>query len=571
MGKSKKISKYTTIARAKGIEIPNKPVMLNCWVKNVSRPLMAKLDDGGFEFVGNAVLEDESGYTIETTSLSREKHDRLRHYMRSGSKIDVLGKINQIPLGKSYAGQYENFIELQHTRPGDTPLRILKANLQEKKIIEEFISSIQDIGNRKDAFILLRLIREEVLARFNIAGVDDDDVYSDCLDIMICQAYSCGFLQNTPGKLHVAVIGPSASGKKILWLIAALLNVKSEEAQATRTTPAGITAAMKKVKNDWALEIGKIPLADHGVFGMQDFDKNKKIDELLSIFGPVMEDGKCIISGVANQTIAARTAIYIDLNKRSDMTLDARYTGSVIEDTKLPIYILSRFDLIVELKKNISQQFTKGIELFKIKKTRRKKSYIAKFSKKKNIPVNRFLKLLSAYINSEYQSVDSTPVNKYMMEKYEQIYKLNKDHIELIPELAQFNMRFLNSIEKLTHSLTRLQFQKKCNKAAVDKALHLLQHKLEFIQNFSKWFTLPQYKTTGSKALAFWLCEQYGKKRFTIKKAYSLYSDKGKPCGSIKIRTFRTWVEKHIKSTGHNKWRVPDDLYEEFQNLHAIN
>jgi site-specific recombinase XerD len=45
---------------------------------------------------------------------------------------------------------------------------------------------------------------------------------------------------------------------------------------------------------------------------------------ILEILGTVMEDGKCIISKAGNATFPAETAIYIDLNRTSDLILDRK-------------------------------------------------------------------------------------------------------------------------------------------------------------------------------------------------------------------------------------------------------
>ena len=73
--------------------------------------------------------------------------------------------------------------------------------------------------------------------------------------------------------------------------------------------------------------------------------------EVIEVFSPVMEDGKCIIAKAGKKEFLAETGIYIDINRLSDKSGDESTRSNVFKDTSLPNHIISRFDYIAELKK----------------------------------------------------------------------------------------------------------------------------------------------------------------------------------------------------------------------------
>ena len=547
---------YTPIENVQSIESDGE--IIKVWVRNLwlDEIWQEKTAKDKYKAKSSALLKDQDGNKIETTEFSKTTYFELREYKRKGLPIEVLAKVVKSEK-KDY---FLNKLELLSHRIGDLPLRQIQASRNEIKLVQKFLAAIAAEFKKGNRWGLLEEIRNYVIEDLQIVGTEIDDLYSDSIDAIICQAFSAGKIGNTNGKINTCIIGPPAGGKKLLWLIAKQINYVSEEAQAIRVTPAGITASMSKYP-----ELGSIPLANKGVFGIQDFDKCEEKEELLPIFSDVMEDGKVVVTGVYKFEFEAETAIYLDINRLSDLYLDKNTFKNVTVDTSLPTNILSRIDFIAEFKNNPDLQDQKASQVFTNPSDRKKrKSILAEFSIKNGIKTDRFIKLIVAYVMTEMKNVNTESVNKYMIDKFSQISAANKNNLDKIPELAMFQMRLANSFKKFVHSLTRIQLLDESNHDAVDIALNLLSRKLDFLKNINKNFSVPKYRKTGKWPFAKWIVDNYGKNTFAPEDVIKKYKKKGCPCGKVSVRTLRYWITDFAYKEEQNIWKIEDHIVEKF-------
>jgi hypothetical protein len=197
----------------------------------------------------------------------------------------------------------------------------------------------------------------------SIQGLDRAGELLVSLEAIIVQAFSDGWVNNCSGKVHTLVIGAPAVGKKLLTEAAQCLNPTFQEAHPSKATAAGVCSTALQQEGKWVAKPGYLPLADRGVFAIQDFHsvKNAQREKLLGIFNMVMEDGRVIDSTAARQTHPALTSIHLDTNKRSDLFPDSQLRGETIiakrlDDIRIPMTILSRFDFVIDIPRDTERQ-----------------------------------------------------------------------------------------------------------------------------------------------------------------------------------------------------------------------
>lgn len=400
-----------------------------------------------------------------------------------------------------------------------------------------------------------------MINKHNIVGTDKDDRYLDSIEAMICQSVSIGKINNSNGKIHTCIIGPPSIGKKIFALIAHSLNIVAREIQASTWSVPGIIGSCKNKNGDWKVEVGYISAASQGVFIVQDIDKSKDLSSLFEAISPTMEDGIASVSKSGKAVFEAETSIHIDLNKKSHLTSQNGNTLDVFEDTGLSTYIISRFDFICEFPKDVFRQFDNARTAFrKAKQGIKKLSKIEKYCNKHGLDLNRFLKVMTAYLIETYSDIDKSAVYDYIENKYEQIIQANTQNLHKLEYFPDFQMRFRNSVDKFVDALTRLQLSDTANTATVDKAFHLLSRKLEFLKSMDRALTLPIFKTNGPEALAAWLYEKYKDKKFEPEKAFNRYKKAGFPGGEVKSRQFRNWLKVIAVKKSNKKWRLKKEI-----------
>jgi len=149
------------------------------------------------------------------------------------------------------------------------------------------------------------------------------------------------------GDLNVLLIGDPGTAKSQLLQYVARIAPRGLYTSGRGTTAAGLTAAVLRERGGgMTLEAGALVLADKGVACIDEIDKMRPEDRV-AIHEAMEQHTVSVAKGGIVATLNARTAILAAANPSL-----GRYDPyrTVVENTPLPVTILSRFDLIFVLR-----------------------------------------------------------------------------------------------------------------------------------------------------------------------------------------------------------------------------
>jgi len=149
------------------------------------------------------------------------------------------------------------------------------------------------------------------------------------------------------GDLNVLLIGDPGTAKSQLLQYVARIAPRGLYTSGRGTTAAGLTAAVLRERGGgMTLEAGALVLADKGVACIDEIDKMRPEDRV-AIHEAMEQHTVSVAKGGIVATLNARTAVLAAANPSL-----GRYDPyrTVVENTPLPVTILSRFDLIFVLR-----------------------------------------------------------------------------------------------------------------------------------------------------------------------------------------------------------------------------
>jgi hypothetical protein len=557
---------YTSIEDALGIQENNIVVKVWCHIKKLDERKHAPKGNN-FKFSSTVTFTEDYNDVLESKPVSLTRYNYISNKNKIGEPIEVIGKLVKEEL-KAKKGEDPfsiNKIRIQRIRSGDSPLRIAKASQDEIELVEKFIKKIKKGSLKTNKLYILNTLKNTIAAKCKIKGLDKNAKFSDSLETMIVQAFSFGNSKGFNDKIHVCVIGPSSSGKKLFMHAGHFLNYISEEAQPGALSIPGITGDCYKEGNRWLVSKGAIPLANGGLFGIQDLDKSDIMNKVFEVFAPVMEEGVCIIKKAGKKKYIAKSGIYFDINRLSHKTGDNSTKENTNIDTQLPNHIISRSDYICDFPKNAKLQFKIAKEIARSKSDNAIiNDYIYKFCKKHNFnDVERFVKLLVAFITENYNQIDTSKIDKLIESKIDSIYQANRGHLSQID--PQFIIRFTNSIYKFVSALTRMQLRSEGNKIAVEKAFQLLSRKLDFMKEISPQLKLPKLRDSKKVKFRKWIVRAYGTKKFKMDSAFHEFCNANHPGGKVKMEAFRKRVRIIVIDAGHGYWRIKNKIRKKYK------
>ncbi|MBN8523954.1 MAG: hypothetical protein J0M02_01330 [Planctomycetes bacterium] len=203
----------------------------------------------------------------------------------------------------------------------------------------------------------LAYIMRFLVGFLRIQNLDALPILREALEMQILSAVS------EVRRLHMALIGPPGVGKSLVTKAAKLVQPVAYEALPTRVTEAGLIGIGSGSTRKDARRAGLIPMADQGVFIVQDWHQANgvKNQRLCAVLATTMQDGMVHDSSASRCSYQAETAILIDANRKSDVERTARRgdqsgIDQLIRDVKVPLNLLTRFAFIAEIPRDIEAQ-----------------------------------------------------------------------------------------------------------------------------------------------------------------------------------------------------------------------
>jgi hypothetical protein len=492
------------------------------------------LYDNNDKLMSRAIIAD-GNKKISTTALTKKQYPLLEKYQENGNAIIILGEVVAVPSSRK-GSSYVNGIKILDFRPARSALSIIAAKKAERKLVKYFIKTVQN-----EKFGIFDSIKEAVIAERGIR-IKGRKLLERAIEVAVIQAFTYGRVLNTTGKIHTLLIGGSGCGKKLVAIAAGLINIVSESAQAGRITKAGLTADLSGKTVDGTIRLNLIPKVNKGIAVLQDFDKAPNKDELYPIISDVMEDGVCKVTGKENLSMDAETAFHMDLNPKSSQRTSNTFTEGILDDIGMDKYFLSRFDYINYLPQK------DGPEIDPIPP---KDSKIHRFIEGEEISIERFIKVLVAYVLSNYAKIDTNSIQDFKDKKFN---KMKKSY-DVDRVFSTYEERMKNSVIKFIEALTRLQLRKKSNKRAVNLAYDYLSDKMKFLEILNQEEEVKTYPK-GEQGFVRWVYDTYGAKTFTIKSLIEEYKNTGSLCGFFSKKTIYNWLHKYADSDKHNEWQL---------------
>ena len=465
---------WSTISAQSIFDIKNEnfvgePVKIITSITSLSDPMPYELPDGTRITIFSVKLQDRGGNSIACLNILYDDFkDVINAYQNKGCFLIFCGTVLSIldPDG----GQYVFFIQ----------------EIQERISADDLIGIRPDPKNRVAKLFMkhaakpngiVLYIKQQLIKNLGIKGLKSAKELDKCIDFMILQSFSDGRDEKNAMKLHSLVIGAPNVGKKLLTLIARILNPVSEEVTCVdgKITPAGMIGDVKWGNGRRISNPGYLPRASGGVLCIQDFHAIKHArQKVMSSFSQVMEDGIAIDSTAARWKHEALTSIHLDMNRYSQINPAGNYNAYT--DIDIPTNIISRFDFIMDIPADLKRQSQVAYEISKGAKI------ISSLNRR--IIENdweRELKRIVAYIRTNFFKIEiSVEINDYIREKIKSITEININSSVLsdtITRLAISVQRYVKAIAK-----SRQSFE--ASKDDVDRAFGFIGEKLKFLSTF---------------------------------------------------------------------------------------
>lgn len=336
-------------------------------------------------------------------------------------------------------------------------------------------------------------IKKELVTNLGIKGLDKAKELDKCIDFMILQSLSDGYKDNFTMKLHSLVIGPPASGKKLLVDIAKILNPVSEHISAIdgKITVAGLVGKTVYSEDHSESVNGSIPKASGGTLMIEDFHNIKRNRApIMGAFAEVMEDGTVKDSTSANKKHVANTSIHVDMNKISQVDRSAKVDRHA--DVNIFSNVISRFDFIMDIPDDRSRQIEVALKMLDGERT------FGGYGTSKDDAVDwrRMLKRFIAYYRTLIRQVTiDNATADYISTKFKIILDENQEYMKFTKYFTlQYNAtRLVHSIDKLCVASARSRRSIKVEKEDVDIAFSFISEKLKFLAQYEEYLTVPDF------------------------------------------------------------------------------
>jgi hypothetical protein len=416
-------------------------------------------------------LVDGAGDHIESLAILGESLvEELDETRRKGVPCEVLALV--VPLARSPLDPARTFfLDIHEARRTTEALDAVGATDDERLWIESLLDELADSGQPP-----LDYLCEELEHGLRVVALDEFPQLRLLLRFIALQSLSIGRIDHASGRLHCIVVGPPASGKKLLGLGARVLNPTCTEAAASKISAAGLVGASYQTTDGWKSNPGLIAQADGGVVVLQDAHaiSTAELRRLGPILQEVIEDGvvrDSVAGGVRRETSAA---LVVDLNRHAQLVQNSATAPSSEAPIILLRPLLSRIDLAVEIPADPKRAWKIGAELYK--------SLKQGTGTLDGQPWVRRLRLLVAALRDRHPEVDLDGVRDAMQAAHEAIAVENADTFLRLPEAGDVPVRMAISFARLVTASARAHDRSVAEPEDVDEALRFIRMKLEFLQ-----------------------------------------------------------------------------------------
>lgn len=416
------------------------------------------------------VISDLEGMEIRCLTSLNSKIQKLRDDFSWGKTYSFKGCLISVSSQKT-SGYY---FYLKEFTDEISPLDLENIGDDETDKILKRINEIKSDGKSIREFIKNELVHE-----LKIKGLDKAPELDSCLDYSIIQSVSHGLSANGiySNKLHSLIIGPPASGKKLISRAVSYLNRgKKVSSTNSKITPAGLIGRVSRRNGYVTSEPGIIPISNGGAVCFEDFHEAMRYkNEISSILSAVMEDGKVEDSTSAMKTHLSATAIHVDMNRLSQVLPESRQ--SKFSDLSIPVNILSRFDFIVEIPPNAERQKEIVLDM-----ARGEKFLSTEMNLQESKSNQKEIRKIIALLKSEFKTVKiSADVSDFIEKKLTKIFDDNEKYAFLQQHFPSMLTRLEISIEKMAKSIAALEMRDHVIIDDIDLVFEFIHRKLNFL------------------------------------------------------------------------------------------
>ena len=251
---------------------------------------------------------------------------------RPGDRVTVYGIVKTFPERGLRAGKKPLFdiqIEALYVDSESSELEEIQLTEEEKEMIESL---------KKDANL------EEKIYRSIAPSIYGYEYIKKAIAALLFGGVPKTLPDGTKirGTINVLLIGDPGTGKSQILKYIAQISPRAIYTSGKGASAAGLTAAVVKTEDGWALEAGVLVLADKGIACIDEFDKMSK-DDRRALHEAMEQQSISIAKAGIVATLNARTSILAAANPKFGRYIPDR---DLSENIDLPPTILSRFDLI---------------------------------------------------------------------------------------------------------------------------------------------------------------------------------------------------------------------------------
>jgi len=394
-----------------------------------------------------------AGQLPSRVNLEIQRED-LVNGARAGDIVDIIGILRTKPSSSSTKKRkFAMFVDVNY-------IEAFNKEVSEMKITIEEEQEIVSLGMRGDIYeLIIQSIAPSIYGNHHIkeaimyllfGGVEKDKG-----DIKI------------RGELNILLVGDPATAKSQLLQVTASISPRGLYTSGRGTTAAGLTAAVNKVEGDiWALEAGAMVLADKGICCIDEIDKMNDNDRVA--IHEAMEQHKVSINKAGiNARLNARTAVLAAANPDF-----GRYdpNKTVTEQiTKLPVTLLSRFDLIFLMRDKLKADQDAELSAHILEIGERKKvEMIPRDLMKKYIAYARGIK-----------PVMTDGAKNYLSNFYQEMRKVSHNRIEDVP--VSITPRQLESLMRITEAHAKIALKAEADESDAEAAIKIMKISLNEI------------------------------------------------------------------------------------------